>query len=167
MKILVDADSCPKAARELVLRRAAKLGLPVVFAANRQIPGAINTSAADADVLNAEKNVTMEICPNSANSADDRIVELAEKGDITITRDVPLAKRLVEKNILALDDRGRVFTMNNINELLSLRNFMVDLADNGLNTQRTANYGRKELKSFADSLDRILTLQLKPESKPV
>ena len=143
MKILVDADSCPKQARDLVLRRAVKLNVRIIFAANRQIP--------DAD------GAEMEICPAGDNAADDRIVELSEGGDIAITRDVPLAKRLVEKSVNVLDDRGRVFTKNNINELLSLRNFTVGLADNGLEFERTATYGKKELKTFADSLDRILT----------
>jgi len=147
MKILVDADSCPKPARELVLRRADKLNIRIIFSANRLIP---NEGVAE-----------MEICDSSANSADDRIVELAEKGDIALTRDVPLAKRLVEKEAFVLDDRGRVFTKNNINELLSLRNFAVGLVDNGLEFVRTANYGKKDLKTFADSLDRLLTKMLK------
>ena len=146
MKILIDADSCPKDARELVLRRAEKLGIRIILAANRQIP-----------IENAVKFAEMEICPATDNSADDRIVELAEKGDLVITRDVPLAKRLVEKGAAVLDDRGRVFTANNINEMLSLRNFTVGLADNGLGIERIANYGKKEFKSFADSLDRVLT----------
>ncbi|MDR2941992.1 MAG: DUF188 domain-containing protein [Treponema sp.] len=143
MKIFVDADSCPKPARELVLRRAEKLAIRVIFAANRLIPDAARAQ--------------MEICPAGENAADDRIVELAESGDIVITRDVPLAKRLVEKDLTVLDDRGRVFTRNNINELLSLRNFTVGLAENGIGFERTANYGKKELKTFADSFDRILT----------
>ncbi|WP_461256809.1 DUF188 domain-containing protein [Treponema sp. R80B11-R83G3] len=147
MKILVDADSCPKPVRELMLRRAKKLKLRIVFAANRQIPGANGTE--------------MEICPIEENSADDRIVELSVKGDLVITRDVPLAKRLVEKSVSVIDDRGRVFTADNINELLSIRNFKVGLADNGLETERTANYGKKELKTFADSLDRTLTAMLR------
>jgi uncharacterized protein YaiI (UPF0178 family) len=147
MKILVDADSCPKAARDLAVRRAAKLKLRIIFAANRVIPG----------IGNAE----MEICPNRENSADDRIVELSQEGDIVITRDVPLAKRLVEKGTSALDDRGRVFTRDNINEMLSLRNFSVSLAENGLGIERKPGYGKKELKSFADNLDRILTRSLK------
>jgi len=141
MKFLVDADSCPKNARDIVIRRAKKIGARVIFAANRQI---------EAD------GVQMEICPIKENAADDRIVELAEKGDLVVTRDIPLAKRLVEKDVVALDDRGRVFDKNNINELLSLRNFKVGLADNGLEIERIANYGKKELKSFADSLDRLL-----------
>jgi uncharacterized protein YaiI (UPF0178 family) len=143
MKILVDADSCPKPARDLVLRRALKLKACVIFAANRPIPDA--------------SGAQMEICPAGDNAADDRIAELSEPGDIAITRDVPLAKRLVEKDINVLDDRGRVFTKNNINELLSLRNFTVGLANNGLEFERTATYSKKELKTFADSLDRIIT----------
>jgi len=141
MKFLVDADSCPKSARDLVIRRAKKINARVIFAANRQI---------EAD------GAEMEICSNKENAADDRIVELAEKGDIVLTRDIPLAKRLVEKEAAALDDRGRVFDKNNINELLSLRNFKVGLADNGFDIDRIANYGKKELKLFADSLDRLI-----------
>ena len=154
MKILLDADSCPKAARELILRRAVKLSLHVIFAANRAIPF-------DYEIARVKAVVQMEICSKEENSADDRLVELAEKGDLAVTRDIPLAKRLIEKCAFVMDDRGRVFTANNINEILSLRNFTVGLADNGLEFERTANYGKKDLKTFADSLDKILTKNMK------
>ena len=144
MKILVDADSCPKPVRELVLRIVRRRNIQAVFAANRLIPGMEGPG------------ICMEICPPVKNSADNRIVELAENGDIVICRDIPLAKRLIEKNIAVIDDRGRTFSRENIGELLSLRDFMVSLAENGLGTERSANYGKKELKTFADSLDRLL-----------
>ena len=144
MKILVDADSCPRDARELILRAARRKELAVIFAANRPIPG-----------LEGE-NVSMELCAAGDNAADDRLVELAEAGDIAISRDLALAKRLLEKGLTVMDDRGRCFSMDSINELLSLRNFMVGLAENGLGIQRTANYGKKERKSFADSLEKQL-----------
>jgi uncharacterized protein YaiI (UPF0178 family) len=102
-------------------------------------------------------NVIMEICPPEENAADDRLVELAVPGDIAVSRDLALAKRLLEKNAIVIDDRGRLFTLDNINELLSLRNFTVGLAENGLGVERTANYGKKELKAFADALDRQIT----------
>lgn len=153
MKILLDADSCPKAARDLILKRAAKLSVCVIFAANRQIPSSYEK---EGKIWRAQ----MEICPNTEDSADDRIVELADESDIVITRDIPLAKRLTDKNITVIDDRGRAFTANNINEMLSLRNFMVDLANHGFEYERTANYSKKDLKQFADSLDRILTKKL-------
>jgi len=150
MKIYVDADSCPRPARDLVLKRAVKLKIQIIFAANHPIP-------CECEIDGVITKAQMEICPNTENSADDRIVELAERNDLVITRDVPLAKRLVEKEAYVMDDRGRVFTSNNINELLSLRNFSVGLADSGLGMERIANYSKKELKTFADSLDRFLT----------
>jgi uncharacterized protein YaiI (UPF0178 family) len=143
MKIFVDADSCPAEVRNLVIRRAAKLEIQAIFAANRPIPG-IGGSL-------------MEICPAGEGSADDRIVELAFAGDLVISRDVPLARRLVEAGVTVINDRGRVYSRENIGELLSLRNFAVDLAENGLGMERTASYGRKELKKFADALERTLT----------
>ncbi len=149
MKIFIDADSCPRDARELTLRAAGRRGIPAVFAANRPVPGICG------------ENVTMEICPPEDNSADNRIVELAELGDLAISRDIALAKRLLEKGVAVIDDRGRVFSKDTINELLSLRNFTVSLAENGLGIERTANYGKKERKAFADSLDRMLVKLLK------
>jgi uncharacterized protein YaiI (UPF0178 family) len=116
----------------------------------------------------------MELCPAGEGAADNRIVELAEPGDLVITRDIPLAFRLVEAvketgasredgavkeagaSLLVIDDRGRVYTRENIRERLSLRDFMVGLAESGLGMERIAAYGKKELKAFADGLDRVL-----------
>jgi uncharacterized protein YaiI (UPF0178 family) len=142
VKILVDADSCPRPAREIVLRSSARTGIKALFAANRPVPGIIGG------------NALMELCPPGEGSADDRIVELARPGDLVLTRDIPLAERLVEKGVRVLDDRGRIYSKENIRQLRPLRDFMVGLAENSLGTERTANYGRKEIKAFADSFDR-------------
>jgi uncharacterized protein YaiI (UPF0178 family) len=145
MKILVDADSCPRPARDLLLRASVRLKINVVFAANRLIPGLTGDFA------------RMELCPPGEGAADNRIVELAEKGDLAVTRDIPLAGRLVEADIMVIDDRGRVYSHENIRERLSLRNFTVGIAENGALMERHPHYGKKELKAMADSLDRILT----------
>ena len=148
MKILVDADSCPREAREMILRFSTRLGINIVFAANRLIPGLPDYAI-------------MEMCPPGEGAADDRIVELAQPGDIALTRDLPLAERLVEADVRVIDDRGRVFTKENVRELRSLRDFMVDLAGKGLEFERISSYGKKELKTFANSLDRELSSLLK------
>jgi uncharacterized protein YaiI (UPF0178 family) len=144
MKILVDADSCPRAARDMVLRFSARLSIKSVFAANRPIPGLTETAV-------------MEICPAGEDAADKRIVELAEPGDLVLTRDLPLAEKLVDLNVSVLDDRGRTFTKENIRSLRSLRDFTVGLAENGLDFERTPSYGKKDLNELAKSLDREIS----------
>ncbi|MDR0585658.1 MAG: DUF188 domain-containing protein [Treponema sp.] len=142
MKIFVDADSCPKPARDIILKAAKRTG-GAVFAANRPIPGIGNSE--------------MWICPPEDGSADNAIAERAGPGDIVVTRDIPLAARLVKTGAAVLDDRGRVYAAENLGERLSVRNFTVGLAENGMDFDRETNYGKRELKAFADSLDRLIT----------
>ncbi|MDR2864616.1 MAG: DUF188 domain-containing protein [Spirochaetaceae bacterium] len=148
MKIFVDADSCPVPARKVIRKAASRTGISAVFVANRPIP-------------DLGDNTFMELCPEHEGAADDKIVEMAKQEDLVITRDVGLAKRLVEKSIAVMDDRGRLFTQENIAELYSIRCFQVGLAENNANIVRTAHYGQQELKSFSDSFDKILTSLLK------
>ena len=161
MKIFVDADSCPKDAREMVLRFSARLKIKTIFAANRPIPGIAGNGGDTNKSAGAEDLVIMELCPAGDGAADDRIVELARPGDLVLTRDLPLAERLVDADITVLDDRGRVFTKENIKALRSIRDFVVDLADKGLETERTASYGKKDVNAFANSLDRELMRLIK------
>jgi len=144
MKILVDADSCPAAARELVLRAAVRTGTQAIFAANHTIPGITGEFA------------EMLLCPAEEGAADDRLTALAQPGDLAVTRDIPLASRLLEKGAAVLDDRGRIYTAENIREKLSIRNFAVSLAENGYAIERNAAYGKRELKTFAGSFDKLL-----------
>ncbi|MDR1930082.1 MAG: DUF188 domain-containing protein [Treponema sp.] len=145
MIILVDADSCPKQARELVMRAAERTQTRAYFAANRPIPGITGDFA------------RILVCPAGEGSADNCLTELAGRGDLAVTRDLPLAARLLEKGASVVDDRGRIYTAENIRERLSLRDFTVGLAEKGFEFERTACYGKRELKAFADSFDRLLT----------
>jgi uncharacterized protein YaiI (UPF0178 family) len=145
MRILVDADSCPTAARRVIIKAAERLGIRTVFAANHPIPGVEGDFA------------EMSVCPENIGAADDYLVDFAESGDLAVTRDVPLAGRLIEKGASVLDDRGRVFTRDNINSYLSIRDFQIRLSMNGGQIARMANYDKKSLKMFADSFDKLLT----------
>lgn len=154
MQIFVDADSCPRDAREMVLRFSARLGIKTFFVANRPIPGLPPPSKTPGT---QKDTVQMELCPPGEGAADDRIAALALPGDLVITRDLPLAERLVNADVRVLDDRGKRFTKENIRERRSLRDFVVGLAENGLDIERTASYGKKDLNTLANSLDRELS----------
>ncbi len=153
MKIFVDADSCPPQIREIVVRAAKREGIETCFIANRVIP------------LPKEERVRMIVVPKGEGSADERIVADIGFEDIVITRDIPLASRCVEKKALVLNDRGAVYTENNIRERLSLRNIMKDFREAGLLSDGERSFGPREVKSFADAFDRELRKNLKRFSK--
>jgi uncharacterized protein YaiI (UPF0178 family) len=145
MTIWVDADSCPVRVREIISRAAIRRELAAVFVAVRKVP------------LPEHPLITFIGVPPGEGEADMRITQDAGPGDIVVTRDIPLAADIVEKGVLVLNDRGEVFTGENIRERLSVRNFMKDLRQSGLYESPSGGYGAREIRSFSDAFDREIT----------
>jgi Uncharacterized protein conserved in bacteria len=107
----------------------------------------------------------MILADATPDAADDYIVENADPEDLVVTRDIPLAKRLVDRGIRVINDRGNVYTENNINERLMVRNLMLELYNNGITPDRTGVFGKKELQEFANALDREITKMMKEAAR--
>ena len=150
--IWVDADSCPTDVRELLVRFVVRLKIPCNFVANRQIP--IPQYSKKTNLI------TMVITDNSEGSADDYIVSHVEPNDLVVTRDIPLAARLIEKQITTINDRGKLFTSESIREDLSIRNFNCHLFTMGIQSDKTNKFNKKNLNDFANCLDRELQKKL-------
>ncbi len=149
MTFFVDADSCPVRIREIVCKTALRLHILAVFVANRCIPIPKNPYC-------------RSIVTTTEDQAADRyIIDNAAQGDMVITRDIPLAQKLVAAQIRVLNDRGTVYTAENIQERLSIRNFMYELYANGLAPERTSSFGKKEIMAFAQAFDREVQKLLK------
>ena len=56
-----------------------------------------------------------------------------------------------------------MYTAENIDERLSIRNFMYELSINGLAPERTKAFGKKEVMEFAQALDRETQRLLKTD----
>jgi len=149
MTIWVDADSCPKRIRDIVVRAAVKNDVPAFFVANRPIS------------LPRKAPVSMVEVEAGEGSADRYIVEHAAKGDMVITRDIPLAADLVERSVVVLNDRGDIYTEENVRERLSIRDFMYELRNQGQFAERTRSFGEKEITAFSNAFDRTLQKLLK------
>ncbi len=149
MKIWIDADSCPKPVKEIIERAAIRENIELIFTANRKIP------------FQENKLFTMIITEATDQSADLYIVENTQPGDLVITRDIPLADELVTKKIAVLNDRGILYTSENIKERLSVRNFMYELREYGGGVERHTSFGPKEKQAFANAFDRQLRKMLK------
>jgi len=149
--IWIDADSCPVQVRELTVRFALRLKIPLKFVANHDIPFPKN------------ELFEMIVCENEKDAADNYIVDNSNTEDLVITRDIPLASRLVDKKVCVINDRGCVFTETNIAEKLAVRNLHYMLMENGAlpEIKRAGSFGKKELNLFANSLDRELQKKIK------
>ena len=145
MRVWIDADACPKLARDQVVKFALKRQFEVVMVAGG--PQAKPPFAC----------VKLIVVPSGPDAADDYLVEHAVPGELVICSDVPLADRLVKNGVAALDPRGREFDEKNMGERLAVRNLFTDLREQGQVGGGQAPYGDKEKQAFANSLDRILT----------
>lgn len=149
MKIWVDADACPGAVRDIVLTASRKRQVSTIFVANKPL------------ALPLSDLVQFVQVGNTPDAADGYIVERAEKGDLVITQDIPLAHPLVHSGIVVISPRGQIFDEHNIGERLSIRDMMQDMRDVGIMTGGPKQFGEKEKREFASSFDRELTKLLK------
>jgi len=76
--------------------------------------------------------------------------------DIVISADIPLASRCLEKGARVLGPKGRVFTKNNIGDIMATREIMSHLRDLGTMTGGPAPFQKKDRSRFLQSLDRMI-----------
>ncbi|VVD59840.1 YaiI/YqxD family protein [Pandoraea capi] len=152
MQVLVDADACPAAIKEILFRAARRESIPVTLVANQFLRTPPSPFIKAIQV------------PSGFDVADARIVEMVEAGDLVITADIPLAAGVIEKGGHALDPRGSWFTPDNIRERLSVRDMMDQLRTAGIETGGPAPFSPRDSKAFAGELDRFLARQRKASS---
>ncbi len=150
MTIWIDADAAPREVKEIVFRAALRLELPTILVANARLPLPANNPFVTAVRVGGGPDV-----------ADDYIAAEANPGDLAVTADIPLAAKLVDSGVIALDPRGDLYTEANVRERLSIRDFMQGLRDTGVETGGPKAYGNREKQAFANALDRTLTRLLR------
>jgi hypothetical protein len=142
----VDADSCPKQVRDIIIRAANRRSVPARFV-SRQDAGVRSAGPVVAEISDAD--------------ADEVIVAGAVPGDLAVTRDIPLAARLVEQDVIVLNTRGEVYDRGTVRERLSERNFMYEFRSASAYSEPGKQYGQREVQAFANAFDRELTKRLK------
>ena len=141
MTIWVDADACPGVIKDILYRAAQRASLQVTLVANRalQVP--------------RSPWISMVQVPHGFDVADNHIVEFAVPGDLVITADIPLAAAVVGKGASALNPRGELYTKDNVQGLLDMRNFMDTLRSSGIETGGPPALSNSDRKTFAAQLD--------------
>jgi len=149
MTIWVDADACPGVIKDILYRAAQRASLQVTLVANRalQVP--------------RSPWISMVQVPRGFDVADNHIVEVAAAGDLVITADIPLAAAAVGKGAGALNPRGELYTKDNVQGLLDMRNFMDTLRSSGVETGGPPALSNSDRQMFAAQLDRWIARQIR------
>ena len=145
MQIWVDADACPKPIKEILYRAAERVRAPLTLVANKRLQPP------------PSKYIKAMVVPAGFDGADNRIVQQLQPGDLVITADIPLAAQVIAKGGHALNPRGELYTEETIRERLSMRNFMSELRETGVETGGPPALNPSDRQAFANQLDRLLT----------
>ncbi len=176
-KIYIDADSVPTQIRAIILRRFAKENLSAIFVADRTLKDVRTASdehtanlrsqargqgeTDDERLRSIHSPIEMVVVASDLDSADNWIVAHAQSGDVAITHDIPLASRLANRGLTVLDDRGNVYTSENVAERLSMRNLMGELREMGIYSEQHRPMDNRTVKAFSDAFDRLIVTFLK------
>lgn len=145
MKILVDADACPNLIKKIIFRAANREQIDVLLVANQPL---------NIPPSSYIKSLTVG---QGFDVADDKIVSIAEAGDLIITADIPLADQVIKKACLALNPRGELYTKDTIQQRVATRNLMQQLRDSGTITGGPSSISQRDVQAFANQLDTFIT----------
>ena len=142
MQIWVDADACPNVIKEILFRAAERAQVNVTLVANQLIRTPPSRFVRSLQVA------------SGFDVADNEIVGRCEKDDLVITADIPLAADVLNKEAIALNPRGELYTPATIRERLTMRDFMDTLRASGVQTGGPDSFSQRDRQQFANELEK-------------
>jgi hypothetical protein len=144
MQIWVDADACPMVIKEILFRAAQRASIMTTLVANKLLR-----------VPHSPFIRALQV-PQGFDVADNKIVQEVQPGDLVITADIPLAAQVIARGGHALNPRGELYTLDNINQRLGMRNFMEELRGSGVDISGPASFNQSDRQAFAAQLDKFI-----------
>ncbi|MFH1879633.1 MAG: YaiI/YqxD family protein [Bacillota bacterium] len=141
MKILIDADGCPVV--DIALACARRKGIPVLLICDT------------AHYFEREGARTITVS-KGADSADFRLVNLVEKGDLVITQDYGLAAMALAKQAAVLSQNGMRYADGNIDSLLLARHTARKIRMGGGRLKGPAKRTKEQDGAFGEALCALL-----------
>jgi uncharacterized protein YaiI (UPF0178 family) len=142
MKILIDADACPKSVLRICMKVGKKYGLSVWSVAN------FNHN------IESDHHIVVGDAPQEA---DIKIVNAADEGDVVVTGDWGLAAIVLGKGAKCLSPTGREFLPEKIEFLLEEREVKSKHRRGGGRTKGPRRRTRQDDRRFDICLEHILT----------
>jgi len=144
MQIWVDADACPRVVKEIIFRAAKRASVATTLVANQEL------------IIPASDYIDAVQVKAGLDVADNYIVQHLDAGDLAITADIPLAAAAIAQDAYVLTPRGELLYQNSIRQRLSMRNFLDELRNSGVETGGPPPLHQRDREAFANQLDRFL-----------
>ena len=144
MKLLVDADACPKSVLRICMRVAEKYGLPVI------------TVASFNHCIESDHHV---IVGDDPQETDFKIINSTEAGDVVVTQDWGLAAIVLGKGARSLSPTGREFRPERIEFLLEERDVKAKFRRKGGRTKGPRKRTTEDDQRFESCLERVISQQ--------
>ena len=141
MKILVDADACPRSALQICMRFGQKYDIPVW------------TIASFNHDIESDHHIMVG---GDFQEADLKIMNLAEPGDVVITGDWGLAAMVLGKGAKSLSPMGKEFRSEKMEFLLEEREVKAKLRRGGGRTKGPKKRTSEDDRRFESCLEKIL-----------
>lgn len=142
LKIIVDADACPKSVLQHTIKTGLKYEIPVVTVASF-----------NHNIISAS-HITVE---SGSQEADLKIVNITEAGDIIITQDWGLAAIVLSKNASALSPAGVEYRADKMTFMLEEREIKAKFRRNGGRTKGPKKRDISDDLRFIAALDKIIS----------
>ena len=145
MKIIIDADACPKGAKKTCEEQAKKYGREIIMVVD------------EAHELTG--NFTVVQVGQGNDSVDHRIITLCGEGDIVVTQDYGLASILLQRAGGVIHPKGMIYTIFNIDSLMFQRHMGQKARKAGKRTKgpkkRTVEDDREFERNLISLLERV------------
>ncbi len=149
MDIWEDADECPVVIKDLLYRIAQRTRTMVTLVANKPLK------------IPKSQFIKLSVVALGFDVADNEIIKQIKAGDLVVTSDIPLAAEVVDKKGLALNPRGELYTKDNIGSRLYVRNLMDTLRSSGVETKGPPPMSQKDKQLFSNTIDKLISGQVK------
>ncbi|MCI1982150.1 MAG: YaiI/YqxD family protein [Oscillospiraceae bacterium] len=141
MKILVDADACP--VKEILVGIARRRGIPV-------------TMLLDTSHVLDDGYSTVITVDKGRDSADIRLVNLIQPGDVVVTQDYGVAAMSLARGAKALNQNGLVYCDKNMDRLLFERALGQKIRRAGGRAGKNCKRSKQDDEAFRQALEDLL-----------
>jgi uncharacterized protein YaiI (UPF0178 family) len=141
MKIIVDADACPKSVFHICMKVGHQYGIQVW------------TVATFNHIIDSDHHI---VVGNDSQETDIKIINMTEEEDVVVTQDWGLAAVVLGKGAECLSPAGREFRSDKIEFLLEEREVKSKLRRSGGRTKGPKKRTFEDDRRFEICLERIL-----------